>query len=994
MPFSRGAFTANPDQTRAITHPPAPLMVVAGAGTGKTTTLIQRIIYLIEEHAIDPATILAITYTEKAAQELKDRILAEVGTAAEPLTVGTFHAFCYSIVREFGYRPEHQPILIEEGDAIFMLLNRFDELGPFTSRELPLDPVRAVSESFLPFLKRLQDELTTPAHITVPEAAEDPGEAEYIAQLHDLLRVARCYKQWKQAANLVDYGDMIQYCYNLLNDHSLLPKLQQRFRHLIIDEFQDNNFALNEIIHRLGGKRQSITVVGDDDQVIFSFRGASAYNISDFRQRYNQHPVYAEITLTENYRSCQPILMAANAVITNNRERITKNLVNPLRPQGSRPHLIQGTTNQQNAALPDLVKDYLDKGFTPGDITILCRTRSQVKEAAHQLELARVPVNVFIAEYFQLPVIRDLLAWCQVAGRGTRSDAAFYRLLCAAVRPNTARKFYRVHHRHDLTSRLELLRPQEKESPDLAELYRLIDHFREQALGQGRTAAEMVVEICRATRLLSPYVRRYELTDRTALANAGDFISRALAFNKRHPDNNSLQNFTRYMETLERSNVIAAREPRPFNYRNAILVQTIHKAKGLEYPVVIIPYNQVQRFPLNYRPGKFVNTPPANCLQTAAFTIPDPKELHRQEERRLFYVAMTRAKDELLLLAPPKRTSPFIKEIPATLIRTTTMAEAKTTPNSAQENDLRIIYEQRLAAAISQDQYDLSRDLVNALERLQGLARGKAVTWGDSDWETELQARLKKQPLPAVPEHPVLSASAIETYDKCPLKYQLVYIDNIPETAEKPQLVFGNIIHQVLEYFHHDNLHTERELLDLLERFWQSEGFDYESREISFKKQGVDLLKRYYRYIQANPPEVLQTEYKFKFELNFCTIIGKIDRIDRIADGLKVVDYKTGKTVTKPQNSLQLAVYCLYLTQHTTGELLGLPAQASLLFLRESDQPEHSHSFSGVELEGFKAQINHVVEGIKNREFEFKKGRHCDWCDYKTLLCPAWEEEN
>ncbi len=320
------------------------------------------------------------------------------------------------------------------------------------------------------------------------------------------------------------------------------------------------------------------------------------------------------------------------------------------------------------------------------------------------------------------------------------------------------------------------------------------------------------------------------------------------------------------------------------------------------------------------------------------------------------------------------------------------MTEAKTNLSSAKENDLRIIYEQRLAAAISQDQYSLSRDLVNALERLHGLARGRAVTWGDSAWETELQSRLKKQPLPTVPEHPVLSASAIETYDRCPLKYQLIYIDNIPETAEKPQLVFGNIIHQVLEYFHRDNLHTERELLDLLERFWQSEGFDYESREISFKDQGVDLLKRYYRYNQANSPKVLQTEYQFKFELDFCTIIGKIDRIDRIAEGLKVVDYKTGKTVTKPQNSLQLAVYCLYLTQHPTGDLRGLPAQASLLFLRETDQPEHSHSFSSAELEDFKTQINQVVEGIKNREFEFKKGRHCDWCDYKTLLCPAWEE--
>ncbi len=991
MYYSRGAFTANQAQTRAITHPPAPLMVVAGAGTGKTTTLIQRIIYLIEVQSVDPAAILAITYTEKAAQELKDRILAEVGTIAEPLTVGTFHAFCYSIVREFGYPSDNQPILIEEGDAIFMLLNRFDELGPFASRELPLDPVRSVSESILPFMKRLQDELIAPEQITVPGASEDPAEIESRAQLQDLLRITRHYQQWKLAANLVDYGDMIQYCYDLLNDPDLLPKLQQRYQHLIIDEFQDNNYALNEIIQRLSGKRQSITVVGDDDQVIFSFRGASSYNISDFRQRYHLHPDYVEITLTENYRSCQPILTAANAVIANNRVRIPKNLMNPLRPQGNRPQLIQGTTDQQNAILPDLVKDYFDQGSTPGDITILCRTRSQVKEAAHQLELAGIPVNVFIAEYFQLPVIRDLLAWCQVAGGGAHSDAAFYRLLSAAVGPNTARKFYQTHPRRDLTSRLELLRPLSKESTELTDLYRLIDQFRKQALGQNWTAAEMVLEICRETRLLLPYVQQYELTDRTALVNAADFINRSLEFNRRYPANNSLLNFTYYMETLERSNIIAAREPRSLKDRNAILVQTIHKAKGLEYPVVIVPYNQVQRFPLNYRPGKFVTAPPKESTHTDRTTISDQKELHRQEERRLFYVAMTRAKDELLLLAPLKRTSPFIKEIPADLIRITTMAQTKTTPESVKENDLRIIYEQRLAAAISQDQFDISRNLVNALECIETLARGKQVDWGNSDWENELQIQLKNQPSLAVPEHPVLSASAIDTYDQCPLKYRFAYIDNIPETAEKPQLVFGNIIHQVLEYFHSDNLSKEGELLELLERFWQTEGFDYKSREISFKEQGVDLLKRYYRYFIADPPEVLQTEFRFKFDLDFCTIVGKIDRIDRITDGLKVVDYKTGKTVTKPQDSLQLAVYCLYLAQQTTTELSGLPVLASLLFLREQDQPEHSHSFTSAELDEFKAQINMVVDGIKSGLFEHNKGHHCNWCDYKTLLCPAWE---
>ncbi len=992
MEYSRGDFTANRAQSRAITRPPAPLMIVAGAGTGKTTTLIHRIIHLIEHFKLPPDSILAITYTEKAAQELKARIVHAVGLAAEDLTVGTFHAFCYSVVKEFGYLPEQQPILIEEGDAIFMLLNRFDELGPFESGELPGDPVQAVTQAFIPFLNRVRDELIDLAGYQPPDPGDDTEAIEQAAQYRDLVRVANKYREWKQANGLVDYGDMIQYCYELLAEKSILAKLQKRYQHLIVDEFQDNNFALNEVIHRLSGRRQSVTVVGDDDQVIFSFRGASAYNIADFRQRYGQHPHFREINLVENYRSCQPILDAANAVIANNPLRLDKKLVNPRRPDGPLPHLRVGDTAQQNQHLPLLVKDLLEKDYRYSDITILCRTKSQVREAAAQLQSARLPVNVFVSEYFELPIIRDLLAWCQVVSGSPQADSGFYRLLSQTIGPAEAQKLFGEFHHRDLSSRIELVRRKyADEMPDsLQRLFTQIDGLRS-IIKVKKLTAEMLPEIGRVTGLLRPLVKNYEYRDRVALTNAGDFIARAIDFNRRHPANNSLLNFTRYMDTLRRAGTIPAREPERSG-GPAILVQTIHKAKGLEYPVVILPYNQSQRFPLNFRRSKYIDAPPPELLQAVDSSNTDLKDLHRQEERRLFYVALTRARDELYLLATEKRSSPFIKEIPSKLIRKTAMAEITAPENENPYNDLRIAYEQRLAVAISQDQYSLARNLVAALERLTAIARGETIPWGATGWEKELQAKLEKLPAPEIPGHPVLSASAIETYDQCPLKYRLAYIDNIPETGEKPQLVFGNIIHQVLEHFHKDGLTTEADLLNLLERFWQPEGFDYESREISFKEQGIELLKRYHAHIQNSPPEVLHTEFNFSFELPSCQIKGKIDRIDRVADGLKVVDYKTGRSQEKPAESLQLAVYCMYLAEQTEKEPQGLPAQASLFYLRDEKQPEHSHSFTTGELDTFKQKIDEVVYGIKSREFEACKGRHCDYCDFKALLCPAWED--
>ncbi|MFH1851543.1 MAG: ATP-dependent DNA helicase [Candidatus Neomarinimicrobiota bacterium] len=996
MPYSRGDFTANTAQSAAITHPPAPLMIIAGAGTGKTTTLIQRIIHLIEHYALAPENLLVITYTEKAADELKNRIIAEIGAAAEKLTVGTFHAFCYGVVREFAFQPERPPVLMEEGDALFMLLDRFDELAPFESREFPQDPVRTVSNSFLPFFNHLRDALIDPARQSVPSGSDDESE-EPAAQLQDLTRVYGIFQDWKRAEGLVDYGDMIQLCQQLLDDPAILVQLQERYRHLIIDEFQDNNFALNAVIGKLAENRGSITVVGDDDQVIYSFRGASAYNIQDFQARYRAFTDYREIALVENYRSVQPILNAANVVIANNHGRQPKTLVNPHRPTGDRPLLYIGDTTTQNGNLPAIIDELLAQGRAFGDIAVLCRTRAQAREAARQLQRVHLPVSIFLTDYFHLPVIRDLLAWCQVVADGPQADNALYRLLIRTIGPAAARSLYGAYSRRDLTSRLRLLRdladdPAQLPQP-VIDLIRRIDDLRQHLQQRRKTAGEMVWEIFRATALLRPYARRYEYTDQIALTNVGDLIARAQEFSRRHYNDNSLERFLRFMATLQRADAIPAMEPPRPAHLAAITVQTVHKAKGLEYPVVIVPYNQSQRFPLNYRPDRLTAEPPPEWQPFAGTVDLPSKDLHRQEERRLFYVAITRARERLILLAPEKRCSPFIKEIPTELTRRIVMEPVIADNGQDVYNELRVAYEQRLNAALSQDQFDTARDLIAALEQLTAVTRGESIAWGSTDWERELQGKLAGQPLPEVPAHPVLSASAIETYAACPLKYRLGYIDNVPETASKPQLTFGNIIHQVLEHFHREGDGTEVQLLELLDRFWQSEGFDYQSRELSFREQAVEILKNYFRYFQASPPQVLETEYKFKFDLDFCTIRGKIDRIDREGAGIGVVDYKTSKKPSEPKDSLQLAVYCLFLARQSDREPGGLPEKASLLFLRQAE-PEFSHRFSVAELDEFLNKIREVVGGINQRRFDPEKGMHCDWCDYKELLCPAWEDRD
>ena len=307
-------FIPNKNQQEAIMHPLAPLMILASAGTGKTATIIYRIVHMVTNKNIDPSSILTITYTEKAAQELKDRIKMLIDIDNNSINVTTFHGLCLKIVREFGQK-KNDYALIKNDELAYKILEKFDDLGPFKSREFKKNPLQAITQSFLPFLDRLHDELLTLDGAPKRQLIYDEEEMNY--QLEDLIRFYPIVQDMKKSANRLDYGDMILSAHQLLSSNdNILSKVQNKYRHLIIDEFQDNNHSLNAISALIAKKTNSITVVGDEDQVIYSFRGASIYNIQHFRSNYGNHKDFKEITLDKNYRSNQQILDLANISIS------------------------------------------------------------------------------------------------------------------------------------------------------------------------------------------------------------------------------------------------------------------------------------------------------------------------------------------------------------------------------------------------------------------------------------------------------------------------------------------------------------------------------------------------------------------------------------------------------------------------------------------------------------------------------------------------------
>ena len=983
-------ITPNLQQISAIEHPPGPLMILAGAGTGKTFTLENRIVYLIQHYKVDPNHILAITYTEKAARELKSRIVGAIGPSAHSLTVNTFHSFCFKLLKEFG--EGHLPQLFDESEAIHMLLERFDEFE-FESDEFPLNPQLAVTESFIPFFNRLRDELIDPSKMVVPEPTENgPLTPEIANQLKDLQGIYPFFKSWKKQLNVIDYGDMIESAFRLLQSNKrILKKVQNQYRHLIVDEFQDNNFALNEIIGLIAGNRQSITVVGDDDQVIYSFRGANSYNIQAFKDRYKSHPGYRSVALEKNFRSTQPILDIANESIQHNVDRMKKTLTSNHKGPAIKPIRFWGDEPNQIEFIIREILDLSSSGTSYIDMAILCRTHSKTKLVIQSLQRAGIPVQTKWPGFFQIPEIRTLIAWCQVIGNGKEADAALYRLIEITCGSKLAYSLFSQYNSRDESPRLKLIQNNKtvlNQDATLKSLFQSIRHFQQDV--QKKSAGEMIWNIVSHLNIIKHCAKTYSIDDHFILLNVGDLLKRSQAFTRRNKKNHSLAAFNLYINAIMNTRGLPSIHPPVYRQLDAVNVSTVHGVKGGEFPVVFLPFQRSNSFPLNPKPTRRISRPPDDWLSYQDTTDLTPKEHHYQEERRLFYVAVTRAKETLYILAPEKATSRFIKELPDDLMEDHLMSN----PDSKIRNhsDFKIKYEQKLQKALSREDYAKVKDYSDALSVIDKLESGGQIDLGDSPWEIELKSDLVTPFQPPEKEKINLSASAIDTYKQCPLKFRLSRMDGIPQTASKPELIFGNIIHAVLQRFHEKDKPLSKErILRLLDEEWKKGDFDYTVREEKFKEQGSLMLIRYCYYVEKNPPIVIAREEKFTFEMGNITIRGAIDRIDKTENGTAIVDYKTSKTSTSAKSNLQLAIYSMFLEQSEHETMGGLPAEASLHFLRDEEKPVRSHSFTSDQIGETKEKILEVAAGIRNREFEAKTGFHCDWCDYKNLVCPAWE---
>ncbi len=657
----------NEAQRRAVTHDTGPLLIVAGAGTGKTTVITRRIAWLIATRRARPDEILALTFTDKAAAEMEERVDTLVPYGYADVEIATFHAFGDRILREhaleIGLTPD------------FRVLNRAEQTIFFRDRlfELPLahyrplgDPTRHL-QALITLISRCKDEDISPeeyqAHAGRLEreaaAAVDYEEArERAAQQRELAATYAKYEELMTRDGCVDFGDQIVQVLRLFRRRPyVLGAYQRRFRYILVDEFQDTNHAQFELVKLLAARHSNVAVVGDEDQAIYRFRGAAISNILGFLDVYHDA---AQIVLTENYRSTQEILDGAyRLIVHNNPDRLeVRNGINKrltaVAGRGHPPvHWHYETGTQEADAVAETIRERIAAGtWKPDDVAILVRGNADADQFLRSLNVKSVPWTFSgNSGLYDRPEIRLLIAFLRALVHTDESvslhylaSSDLYEVPIVDLTRCSTHADRRHVHLFDVLRRageISELRDQISEAGHAAIRHLVGDLERYMELGREMPTGELLYQFIRDSGWLMRLYREETARDVAEAKNITKFFDRVQAAARTLRYDN-VREFVKHLDAL----IDAGEDPAVAEAdieTPAVRVLTVHKAKGLEFPVVFLVNLVQEKFPSRRRRDAL--DLPIDMMKAVLPT----GDYHQQEERRLFYVGMTRARRELYL---------------------------------------------------------------------------------------------------------------------------------------------------------------------------------------------------------------------------------------------------------------------------------------------------------------------------------------------------------
>ncbi len=611
----------NPRQKEVVTNTEGPLLVLAGAGSGKTRSIISRCAWLLREKNVKPWNILVVTFTNKAARELQERLAAMLGFPVSSLWVGTFHSICSRILRhESASLPFGSNFSIYDEDAKKSLLKKIYKEHGIDTKKYPQQSVHIR-------ISRYKNRLLLPEDLEANQPLETKKGDDYESVV---LRVYSLYQQRMLLNQALDFDDILLYTAKLLESNSSVrAKYSEIFQYVMIDEYQDTNQAQFEIIYQIAKNHQRVCVVGDDDQAIYSFRGATVRNILEFEKDYDQVRL---IRLEQNYRSTSRILDLANAIIKHNRRRHRKDLWSKL-GEGEKPILLSFQNETEEAdETAQMVKRLHREGLPYSQIAILYRTNAQSRVFEYAFTQNRIPHTIVGSlHFYQRKEIRDLLAYLTVLANPTDSESLL-RIINEPPRGIGQTTITRLlghaaKIRSPLYQALQMSQDITEIGPGirkkLAEFAKTIESWRHAA--QHTPVLDLVKEILDHLDLISLYKRSQDPKDISRVENLVEYVSSVSEFAERWAEEHDkpalLVDYLPFVALQTDMDVADRKE-------DSVRLMTLHNAKGLEFDCVFITGLEDELLPHRMSMGS-------------------TSEI--EEERRLFYVGVTRAKTRLLL---------------------------------------------------------------------------------------------------------------------------------------------------------------------------------------------------------------------------------------------------------------------------------------------------------------------------------------------------------
>lgn len=964
----------NKEQLEAIKHKEGPLLIIAGAGTGKTTVITERIKYLIFSKLAKPQEVLALTFTDKAAREMEERVDIAMPYGYTQMWISTFHSFCDRTLRQealnIGLDPRYK--LMTQSESIQFIRDHFFEFDLDYFR--PLGNPNKFIGGMLQHFSRLQDEDISPIDyinwlkkIKIKNKGKNLSKEEKLEtkKFEELSKAYRKYDELKVQKGFLDFGDLIVKTLELFRTRkNVLVKYQKQFKYILIDEFQDTNFAQNELAKILVSKKQNITVVGDDDQAVYKFRGASVSNIIQFRKSFPESKV---VVLTKNYRSTQEILNKAYKLIQHNNpyrlevvEKVNKRLVSQVEKDGEIIKFIHVDRVENEAdmvaqKIEELVKD---KKYDYKDFAILVRANNHSEPFGRAFLRKAIPYQFLgPGRLFKQSEVLDLVSYLRVLYDFSDS-VSLYRILSMdyfdilprdlAAIGNYARKYNLS--LFEACEKIDEIIIKDESKEKIKKLMSIINkHLK---LVRKETAGQLLYYFLEETGLLTQLLNPNTMDVEKKASNISKFFDKLKSYEIDHEDS-TVSAVVDWIELSTELGESPLAIDNDWTNVNAVNILTVHSAKGLEFSVVFLVNLVSQRFPSLERREQI---PIPESIIKEVLPVGD---YHLEEERRLFYVGMTRAKEMLFLTGAnyygegkrEKNLSPFIYE-------------------------------------------SLGDDLVSSEQKILDI---KQLTFLDYSPKKEKE-KLKNIKVPLDINY--LSYSQINTFQTCPLHYKLKYIFKVPTPYSASQS-FGTSIHATLKDFYNLVLSgkkpTEKLIFECLENSWIKEGFKTKKHEIKFYEKGKLYLAGFLKE-GFNPKNLtVFLEQPFTIPLIFgdknvkpLKIGGVIDRVDILPDGsIEIIDYKTGANIPSQKEvdkNLQLAFYGLAATEIPEEPFNKKPEQIKLSLYYLDAQEKITTVRTKEDLEKAKEEIFKVRDEIEKSDFICSGNYLCKDCEYK-LLC-------